>query len=142
MKPCKFPLLISSLRLIYTALSLLSSIPRTWLVLRIALPWASHNLFLICSKFLRTWVLGLLREQISSSMWPFLSILGNYLTLSSALIPNFFQYKNIAYRFMSPDRLNQAIELKVTCSPCIWTRIFLLYVCNLYNGLFSDLSDS
>jgi hypothetical protein len=29
MKPCKFPLLISSLRLIYTALSLLSSIPRT-----------------------------------------------------------------------------------------------------------------
>jgi len=45
----------------------------------------------------------------------------------NAQIPYFFQYKNIAYRFMTPERLNQAIELKVTCSPCIWTRIFLLY---------------
>jgi len=42
-------------------------------------------------------------------------------------LPNFVTYKNIAYRFMSPNRLAAAIDLSVTCSPCVWTRIFLLY---------------
>jgi len=45
----------------------------------------------------------------------------------SAQLPNFFTHRNIAYRFMSPSRLAQAIDLSVTCSPCIWTRLFLLY---------------
>ncbi|KIJ44040.1 hypothetical protein M422DRAFT_30591 [Sphaerobolus stellatus SS14] len=45
----------------------------------------------------------------------------------SGHLGNFFAYKNIAYRFMSPNRLAQAIDLSVTCSPCVWTRIFLLF---------------
>ncbi|GJJ12105.1 hypothetical protein Clacol_006346 [Clathrus columnatus] len=48
-------------------------------------------------------------------------------TFISNQISNFQAYKNIAYRFMSPSRLAAAIDLSVTCSPCVWTRIFLLY---------------
>ncbi|KAF8580876.1 hypothetical protein K439DRAFT_1648057 [Ramaria rubella] len=40
---------------------------------------------------------------------------------------SFATYKNIAYRFMSPSRLAAAVDLSVTCSPCVWTRIFLMY---------------
>lgn len=49
---------------------------------------------------------------------------------------SFSTHKNIAYRFMSPSRLTRAIDVTVTCSPCVWTRIFFMCATRFYYLLF------
>jgi len=38
----------------------------------------------------------------------------------------FSQYKNIAYRFMSPSKVAAAIDISVTAENCVFTRLFLM----------------
>ncbi len=45
----------------------------------------------------------------------------------SNAVTNLANHKNIAYRFMQPNRLSAAIELSVTTDPCVFTRIFLMW---------------
>ncbi|KAJ7285782.1 hypothetical protein C8J57DRAFT_1431460 [Mycena rebaudengoi] len=42
-------------------------------------------------------------------------------------ISAFSAHKNIAYRFLSPSRIAAAIDISVTCDPCVFTRLFLIF---------------
>lgn len=39
----------------------------------------------------------------------------------------FSQHKNIAYRFLSPQKIAAAIDITVTTDPCVFTRLFLIF---------------
>lgn len=45
----------------------------------------------------------------------------------SNAIGSFGNHKNIAYRFMPPDRLSAAIKLNLNTEPVHYTRIFLMW---------------
>jgi hypothetical protein len=53
-----------------------------------------------------------------------LSLILSYYSNAAA---SFAHHKNIAYRFMQPNRLAAAIDLQVTTDPCVFTRIFLMW---------------
>jgi len=36
-------------------------------------------------------------------------------------------HRNIAYRFLPPARIAQAIDISVTADPCVFTRLFLVF---------------
>lgn len=40
---------------------------------------------------------------------------------------SFLAHKNIAYRFLSPTKIANAIDISVTASPCVFTRLFLIF---------------
>ncbi|KAH0827161.1 hypothetical protein J3R83DRAFT_4852 [Lanmaoa asiatica] len=39
----------------------------------------------------------------------------------------FSAHKNIAYRFLSPTKIANAIDISVTADPCVFTRLFLIF---------------
>jgi len=39
----------------------------------------------------------------------------------------FSGHKNIAYRFLSPTKIANAIDISVTADPCVFTRLFLIF---------------
>jgi hypothetical protein len=39
----------------------------------------------------------------------------------------FSAHKNIAYRFLSPNKIAAAIDISVTADPCVFTRLFLIF---------------
>lgn len=39
----------------------------------------------------------------------------------------FSAHRNIAYRFLSPTRIANAIDISVTADPCVFTRLFLIF---------------
>lgn len=51
----------------------------------------------------------------------------NLLHPFSGAIGSFGNHRNIAYRFMPPERLDAAIKLSVTTEPVAFTRIFLMW---------------
>ncbi|KAK7446388.1 hypothetical protein VKT23_004240 [Stygiomarasmius scandens] len=40
---------------------------------------------------------------------------------------SFAAHKNIAYRFLSPSKIAAAVDITVTCDPCLFTRLFLVF---------------
>ncbi|KAF8077908.1 hypothetical protein FPV67DRAFT_1557341 [Lyophyllum atratum] len=40
---------------------------------------------------------------------------------------SFSQHKNIAYRFIGPEKIAAAIDISVTADPCVFTRLFLIF---------------
>ncbi|KAF8509263.1 hypothetical protein JB92DRAFT_3083796 [Gautieria morchelliformis] len=59
--------------------------------------------------------LGKVLESLGLSIHARTSFISNQMS-------SFSTYQNIAYRFMSPNRLAAAIDLSVTCAPCVWTQ--------------------
>jgi hypothetical protein len=39
----------------------------------------------------------------------------------------FAAHKNIAYRFLPPSKIAAAVDITVTCDPCLFTRLFLVF---------------
>jgi hypothetical protein len=39
----------------------------------------------------------------------------------------FGSYRNIAYRFLSPEKIAAAIDIAVTVDNCVFTRLFLVF---------------
>ncbi|KAI0079887.1 hypothetical protein K474DRAFT_1705147 [Panus rudis PR-1116 ss-1] len=48
-------------------------------------------------------------------------------TFVNTHIASFSQHKNIAYRFMTPRKIANAIDISVTAENCIFTRLFLMF---------------
>ncbi|KAF9265414.1 hypothetical protein L218DRAFT_956998 [Marasmius fiardii PR-910] len=42
-------------------------------------------------------------------------------------IAAFAAHKNIAYRFLSPSKIAAAVDITVSCDPCLFTRLFLIW---------------
>ncbi|KAJ8078832.1 hypothetical protein PM082_013115 [Marasmius tenuissimus] len=42
-------------------------------------------------------------------------------------IAAFAAHKNIAYRFLRPSRIAAAVDITVSCDPCVFTRLFLIF---------------
>lgn len=47
--------------------------------------------------------------------------------VSSNNLHAFSGHKNIAYRFLSPTKIANAIDISVTADPCVFTRLFLIF---------------
>ncbi|KIJ69276.1 hypothetical protein HYDPIDRAFT_172713 [Hydnomerulius pinastri MD-312] len=66
-----------------------------------------------------------------SHMMNVLDQLGMSLHARTSFINNnlhsFAAHKNIAYRFLSPTKIANAIDISVTTGPCVFTRLFLIF---------------
>lgn len=61
-------------------------------------------------------------------MFPWSSVLFGFITdLFSHNLHAFSVHKNIAYRFLSPTKIANAIDISITADPCVFTRLFLIF---------------
>lgn len=70
-------------------------------------------------------------DDFISHLMDVLDQLGMSLHARTSFISNnlhaFSAHKNIAYRFLSPTRIANAIDISVTANPCVFTRLFLIF---------------